>query len=118
MRRRSKPAGPMRVGPDQLRGDARHGERVAGALYELGVRPGQVVACLLPNCDGAAVIVNVVEDGFPSHLYLHIDSGPSRIVTEVTLSQMLNPERESSSWQRFLLTRHPRWVICSPPACC
>ena len=28
---------------------SRHVERFAGALYELGVRPGQVVACQLPN---------------------------------------------------------------------
>ena len=36
---------------------ARRVERFAGALYELGVRPGQVVACQLPNWWQAQVLL-------------------------------------------------------------
>ena len=49
-RRRSKPTradeGSARISYAEY---ARYIEQSAGGLYELGVRPGQVVACQLPN---------------------------------------------------------------------
>ncbi|GAA1231152.1 cyclohexanecarboxylate-CoA ligase [Pseudonocardia alaniniphila] len=45
---------PVRISYDRY---ARNVERFAGALYELGVRPGQVVACQLPNWWQAQVLL-------------------------------------------------------------